>query len=136
MPDTKKATSTPLQFSLLHAVTAAAGTGPTILVTEKLGEPGIKLLEAFGTVDTAYGLSPEDLCQRIKGADALIIRSATQVRAPSAARHTQRLITKIHDLLSIQQEPGDANASQKGVMWTSACRSRRLQHINLLYFAF
>lgn len=40
---------------------------------------GLKLLRDFGTVDTSYGLTPEQLCEKVKEADALIIRSATQV---------------------------------------------------------
>ena len=41
--------------------------------------PGMKLLEEFGTVDVALGLTPEQLCEKVKTSDALIIRSATQV---------------------------------------------------------
>ena len=40
---------------------------------------GIKLLEEFGTVDTSYDLTPQQLCEKVASADALIIRSATQV---------------------------------------------------------
>jgi D-3-phosphoglycerate dehydrogenase / 2-oxoglutarate reductase len=54
---------------------------PVILVSEKLVGPGLKLLEEFGTVDVALGLSPEQLCEKVKTSDALIIRSATQVTA-------------------------------------------------------
>lgn len=34
----------------------------------------------MGDVDTAYDLTPEQLQEKIKTADALIIRSATQAR--------------------------------------------------------
>lgn len=39
---------------------------------------GIDLLSQYGEVETAYNLTPEQLCERIPTADALIIRSATQ----------------------------------------------------------
>ena len=39
---------------------------------------GIELLQQTGDVETAYNLTPEQLEERIKTADALIIRSATQ----------------------------------------------------------
>jgi D-3-phosphoglycerate dehydrogenase len=54
---------------------------PVILVSEKLVGPGLKLLEEFGSVDVALGLTPEQLCEKVKASDALIIRSATQVTA-------------------------------------------------------
>ncbi|EIE24512.1 phosphoglycerate dehydrogenase [Coccomyxa subellipsoidea C-169] len=73
---------TPTRSSRLQAtpvVAVAAPERPTILVTEELGEPGIDLLSQHGDVEKAYDLTPEQLCERIATADALIIRSATQV---------------------------------------------------------
>lgn len=53
-----------------------------ILVTEKLAESGLDLLrEAGHDVDVQLGLSPEELVGAIRGAEALIIRSATDVTA-------------------------------------------------------
>ncbi|KAL1319733.1 hypothetical protein HN51_003401 [Arachis hypogaea] len=52
---------------------------PTILVSEKLGSAGIEVLRAFGHVECAYDLSPEDLCKKISSCDALIVRSGTKV---------------------------------------------------------
>ncbi|XP_030495343.1 D-3-phosphoglycerate dehydrogenase 3, chloroplastic [Cannabis sativa] len=52
---------------------------PTILVTEKLGEPGLQLLKRFANVDCSYNLSPEELCTKISLCDALIVRSGTTV---------------------------------------------------------
>ena len=43
--------------------------------------PGLAKLEAFGNVDVALGLTPEQLNEKVKTSDALIIRSATQVTA-------------------------------------------------------
>ncbi|RZC69665.1 hypothetical protein C5167_032795 [Papaver somniferum] len=54
-------------------------TKPTILVSEKLGEAGIKVLESFANVDCSYNLTPEELCKKISNVDALIVRSGTKV---------------------------------------------------------
>ena len=51
-----------------------------ILVSEELAEGGLNKLRAAGhEVDVRTGLSPEELHSAIKGAHALIVRSATQV---------------------------------------------------------
>jgi len=51
-----------------------------ILVSEELAEGGLAKLRAAGhEVDVQVGLSPEQLHSAIKGAHALIVRSATQV---------------------------------------------------------
>lgn len=53
-----------------------------ILVTEKIADGGIDALRDAGhDVDEQLGLSPEQLLDAIKGADALIVRSSTQVTA-------------------------------------------------------
>ncbi|XP_073150933.1 D-3-phosphoglycerate dehydrogenase 1, chloroplastic-like [Henckelia pumila] len=52
---------------------------PTILVAEKLGEAGLKLLKEFANVDCSYNLSPEELNTKISLCDALIVRSGTKV---------------------------------------------------------
>jgi D-3-phosphoglycerate dehydrogenase len=53
-----------------------------ILVTEKIAEPGLDRLRAAGhEVDVREGLTPEQLLDAVRGAHALIIRSATQVTA-------------------------------------------------------
>src|SRR3954451_17862133 len=53
-----------------------------ILVTEQLAERGLAAMrEAGHEVDEKLGPSPEQLLEEIKGAHALIIRSATQVTA-------------------------------------------------------
>ncbi|MCL7030303.1 hypothetical protein MKW94_026786 [Papaver nudicaule] len=58
---------------------ATKETKPTILVSEKLGEAGIKVLESFANVDCSYNLTPEELCKKISNVDALIVRSGTKV---------------------------------------------------------
>ncbi|MGA2037235.1 MAG: phosphoglycerate dehydrogenase [Acidimicrobiales bacterium] len=53
-----------------------------VLVTEKLATSGLKLLSDAGhEVDVQLGLSPEALLGAVAGAQALIVRSATQVDA-------------------------------------------------------
>ncbi|CAN0880485.1 D-3-phosphoglycerate dehydrogenase 2, chloroplastic [Linum grandiflorum] len=61
------------------AASAPVQTGPTILVSEKLGEAGLNLLREFGNVDCSYDLSPEQLRSKISSCDALIVRSGTKV---------------------------------------------------------
>jgi D-3-phosphoglycerate dehydrogenase len=53
-----------------------------VLVTEKLAQGGLDLLEQAGhDVDVQLDLTPDALLQAIPGAHALIVRSATQVTA-------------------------------------------------------
>ena len=51
-----------------------------ILVTEQLAERGLEPIRAAGhDVDVRLGLTPDELVEVIPGAEALVIRSATQV---------------------------------------------------------
>ncbi|KAK9845562.1 hypothetical protein WJX84_010894 [Apatococcus fuscideae] len=68
-----------LQACVCGVLAATVESRPTILVSEKLGTPGLSLLEAYGNVDQSFDLTPEQLCEKAKTSDALIIRSATQV---------------------------------------------------------
>ncbi|NCW46381.1 MAG: phosphoglycerate dehydrogenase, partial [Gemmatimonadaceae bacterium] len=53
---------------------------PRILVSEELAESGLAKMRAAGhDVDVRVGLSPEQLREAIKGAHALVVRSATDV---------------------------------------------------------
>jgi D-3-phosphoglycerate dehydrogenase / 2-oxoglutarate reductase len=52
-----------------------------VLVTEKLADPGVELLQNEFDVDVLLGLSPEELLEKIGDYDGLIIRSATKVTA-------------------------------------------------------
>lgn len=53
-----------------------------VLVPEKIADAGLDALRAAGhDVDVQLGLSPEELVEAVKGAQALIIRSATTVTA-------------------------------------------------------
>ena len=50
-----------------------------VLVTEKLSAAGLERLREHVTVDVVTGLSQEDLVEKVRDYDALIIRSATKV---------------------------------------------------------
>jgi D-3-phosphoglycerate dehydrogenase len=50
-----------------------------ILVSDPIHEAGIKLLKKEGEVEVATGLSKEELIEKIRDKDALVIRSATKV---------------------------------------------------------
>uniref|UniRef100_A0A7R9XXT6 D-3-phosphoglycerate dehydrogenase n=1 Tax=Prasinoderma coloniale TaxID=156133 RepID=A0A7R9XXT6_9VIRI len=54
-------------------------TAPNILVTEKLGDAGVAILESGGNVDVSFGLTPEELRSKISLCDALVVRSSTRV---------------------------------------------------------
>jgi D-3-phosphoglycerate dehydrogenase / 2-oxoglutarate reductase len=55
-----------------------------VLVTEEIAASGLQELRDAGhEVDVRLGLSPAELLDAVKGAHALIIRSATQVDAPT-----------------------------------------------------
>lgn len=49
------------------------------LITEKIHEDGIKLLQENGTVDIRYGISRQELLECIKEYEVLIVRSDTPV---------------------------------------------------------
>src|SRR5690349_17346790 len=53
-----------------------------VLVSEQLADSGLDAMRAAGLeVDVRLGLSEEELLQAVRGASALVIRSATQVTA-------------------------------------------------------
>jgi len=58
---------------------AAVDPKPTVLVAEKLGEAGLKVLRTLANVDCSYDLTHEELCTKISLCDALIVRSGTKV---------------------------------------------------------
>ena len=64
-----------------------------ILVTEAIADGGLdRLREAGHTVDVRQGLTPDDLVDAIRGAHALIIRSATQVTAELLAAADELMV--------------------------------------------
>ena len=53
-----------------------------VLVTERLADSGLEAMAAAGLdVDVRLGLAPSELLDAVRGASALVIRSATQVTA-------------------------------------------------------
>ena len=55
---------------------------PRVLVSETLAERGLDAMRTAGLhVDVRTGLDPEQLLDAVRGAQALVIRSATQVTA-------------------------------------------------------
>ncbi|KAI8110031.1 hypothetical protein M9435_001711 [Picochlorum sp. BPE23] len=65
--------------SHICAAADADSTPPTILVAEKLGQGGVDMLKTTGEVDCSYDLSRDELLEKIKSVDAIVIRSGTKV---------------------------------------------------------
>jgi D-3-phosphoglycerate dehydrogenase len=64
-----------------------------VLVTEKLAQTGLDIMDAAGhQVDVQLGLSPEELVSAVSGAEALVIRSATTVTAEVLAAGTDLVV--------------------------------------------
>ena len=66
---------------------------PRILVTEELAEGGLQKMRAAGhDVDVRLNLSPDELQAALKGAHALVVRSATQVDDAALAAGTDLVV--------------------------------------------
>lgn len=66
---------------------------PRILVTEELADGGLQKMRAAGhEVDVRLNLSPEELHVALKGAHALVVRSATQVDDAALAAGTDLVV--------------------------------------------
>ena len=96
-----------------------------ILVTEKLAPAGIQAMADAGhEVDERLGLSPEELKDAVKGAAALVVRSATTVDA--------ELLAAGHDLVVVGRagigldNVDVAAATRQGVMVANAPQSNTL----------
>ena len=64
-----------------------------VLITEELAPSANAALAAAGhDVDVQLGLSPEQLCEAVKGANALIVRSATKVTETVLAACDQMVV--------------------------------------------
>ncbi|HEY4411223.1 MAG TPA: phosphoglycerate dehydrogenase [Acidimicrobiia bacterium] len=96
-----------------------------VLVTEPLAQVGLDTLAAAGLdVAVAVGLSPEELLGAIRGASALIIRSATQVTADVLEAGTDLVVV---GRAGIGLDNVDvASATRKGVMVVNAPQSNIL----------
>src|SRR5439155_25077470 len=96
-----------------------------VLVTEPLAQVGLDTLAAAGfDVAVAVGLSPEELLGAVRGASALIIRSATQVTADVLEAGADLVVV---GRAGIGLDNGDvATATRKGVMVVNAPQSNVL----------
>jgi D-3-phosphoglycerate dehydrogenase len=96
-----------------------------ILVTEQLAERGLDALRAAGhEVDEQLGLPADDLLGAVKGAAALIIRSATKVTAEVLAAGTDLVVV---GRAGIGLDNVDvAAATRRGVMVVNAPQSNIL----------
>ncbi|MCU1356636.1 MAG: serA [Acidimicrobiales bacterium] len=96
-----------------------------VLVSEKIADGGLDALrEAGHDVDVQLGLSPEDLLVAIKGAHALIIRSATTVTAEVLDAGTDLVVV---GRAGIGLDNVDvAHATTRGVMVVNAPQSNIL----------
>jgi D-3-phosphoglycerate dehydrogenase len=96
-----------------------------VLVTEVIAESGLqKLRNAGHEVDVQIGLSPEELIEAVRGANALIIRSATQVDAATLEAGKDLLVV---GRAGIGLDNVDlAKATELGVMVVNAPQSNIL----------
>jgi len=96
-----------------------------VLVTEVIAEGGLQRLRDAGhEVDVRTGLSPEELVDAVVGANALIIRSATQVTAEVLAAGADLIVV---GRAGIGLDNVDvAAATEQGVMVVNAPQSNTL----------
>ncbi len=96
-----------------------------VLVSEKIADRGLDALRGAGhDVDVQLGLSPEELVEAIKGAHALIIRSATTVTAEVLDAGTDLVVV---GRAGIGLDNVDvAHATTRGVMVVNAPQSNIL----------
>jgi D-3-phosphoglycerate dehydrogenase len=96
-----------------------------VLVSEKIADGGLDALRAAGhEVDVQLGLSPEELLDAVRGAHALIIRSATTVTAEVLDAGTDLVVV---GRAGIGLDNVDvAHATARGVMVVNAPQSNIL----------
>ncbi|MEM7345707.1 MAG: NAD(P)-dependent oxidoreductase, partial [Chloroflexota bacterium] len=59
---------------------------PRVLICDKIADAGIEMLGEHADVDVNIGLSPDDLLEIIGNYEAVVVRSATQIRADAIER--------------------------------------------------
>jgi D-3-phosphoglycerate dehydrogenase len=96
-----------------------------VLVSEPLAERGLEAMRRAGLeVDVQVGLSPDDLLTAVRGAQALVIRSATQVTAEVLDAGTDLVVV---GRAGIGLDNVDvAEATRRGVMVVNAPQSNIL----------
>jgi D-3-phosphoglycerate dehydrogenase len=93
-----------------------------VLVTERLAESGLDAMAAAGLeVDVRLGLSPAELLEAVRGASAMVIRSATQVTA-EVLEAGDELVVVGRAGIGIDNVDVDA-ATRRGVMVVNAPNS-------------
>src|SRR5436190_5549490 len=93
-----------------------------VLVTERLAESGLDAMAAAGLdVDVRLGLSPAELLDAVRGASAMVIRSATQVTA-EVLEAGDELVVVGRAGIGIDNVDVDA-ATRRGVMVVNAPNS-------------
>ena len=96
-----------------------------VLITEPLAQVAMDTLAAAGfDVDVAVGLSPDELLGAIRGASALVIRSATQVTAEVLDAGTELVVVGRAGIGLDNVDVGAA--TRKGVMVVNAPQSNIL----------
>jgi len=102
----------------------AATQTPKVLVTEEIADAGLDMLRERFEVDVALGLDAADVAKRIADADALIIRSATQVDAALLAAAPK---LKVVGRAGIGVDNVDVEAAtQRGVLVVNAPQSNTI----------
>jgi hypothetical protein len=96
-----------------------------VLITEPQAQVAMDTLTAAGfDVDVAVGLSPEELLGAIRGASALVVRSATQVNAEVLEAGTELVVVGRAGIGLDNVDVGAA--TRKGVMGVNAPQSNIL----------
>lgn len=93
-----------------------------VLVTERIAQSGLEAMAAAGLdVDVRLGLSPEELLDAVRGAHAIVIRSATRVTA-EVLEAADELVVVGRAGIGIDNIDVDA-ATRRGVMVVNAPNS-------------
>jgi D-3-phosphoglycerate dehydrogenase len=96
-----------------------------VLVSEQLADSGLDAMRAAGLeVDVRLGLTPEELLDAIRGASALVIRSATQVTA-EVVEAADELVVVGRAGIGLDNVDVEA-ATRRGVMVVNAPQSNVL----------
>ncbi|EHP88261.1 phosphoglycerate dehydrogenase [Methanotorris formicicus] len=89
-----------------------------ILVTDPLHEDAIKILKEVGDVEVATGLSKEELLEKIKDAEVLVVRSGTKVTR-EVIEHAEKL--KVIGRAGVGVDNIDLDtATEKGIIVVNA----------------
>ena len=65
---------------------ASNGQRPYVLICDKIADAGIEILKKHANVDLKLGLSQDELLEVIGNYEAVVVRSATKIRADAIER--------------------------------------------------